>query len=479
MSQYLFLARSVLNPQFMENVQLKIEPAVKDTENNPLFTEDKPWEVRIDNGYPNVIYDEKEKKYKCFYTLIVEDKDCWMVSREERASRDYIPRSDRVTGFAYAESNDGIHWIKPNLNRVEWNGNKNNNLLFKYAHGTGVMLDEHETDPNRRYKMVTKIDYPVDRQHMAVSYSPDGINWENPIPWPKYNPPADSHNLPFWNEKEQCYMLLSRIWRDGIRITTISRSDDFLNWSKPEECIRGQGFENQIYAMPIFKWNQYYLGLASMFHEGERNAINFDTVDLELTYAEDPTKFDFVANDQFVIERGKGSYPDGDFDCGCIYASPLVVSPDNEAWIYYMGGNGRHTNFRESSLARAKWKPGKFASLTPRKFETESMIATSRMGILGNKLEILADKIPGVLDGYLKVQILPDLASPALDGYDYEECIVEEKNGKLSISYEGKNGLQEILNQKVAFKIKFKGYRLWSIEGDIEMAEHRLWEGFV
>ena len=74
---------------------------------------------------------------------------------------------------------------------------------------------------------------------------------------------------------------------------------------------------------------------------------------------------------------------------------------------------------------------------------------------------------------------MPDLASPALDGYDYEECIVEEKNGKLSISYEGKNGLQEILNQKVAFKIKFKGYRLWSIEGDIEMAEHRLWEGFV
>ena len=80
-----------------------------------------------------------------------------------------------------------------------------------------------------------------------VSYSPNGIDWEKPTPWPKYNPPADSHNLPFWNEKENCYMLLSRIWRDGVRITTISRSDDFLNWSKPQECIRGQGFENQIY----------------------------------------------------------------------------------------------------------------------------------------------------------------------------------------------------------------------------------------
>ena len=253
MNQYLFLVRSVLNPQAMENVQLLVEKAVKDTENNPMFTEDKPWEVRIDNGYPNVIYDPEEKIYKCFYTLIIEDKDSWMVSREERASRNYNPRPDRVTGFAYAESKDGIHWEKPNLHRVSWNGNSDNNLLFKYAHGTGVMLDLHETDPGRRYKMVTKIDYPIEEQHMAVSYSPNGIDWEKPTPWPKYNPPADSHNLPFWNEKENCYMLLSRIWRDGVRITTISRSDDLLNWSKPQECIRGQGIENQKYAMPAFK----------------------------------------------------------------------------------------------------------------------------------------------------------------------------------------------------------------------------------
>ena len=61
MNQYLFLVRSVLNPQAMENVQLLVEKAVKDTENNPMFTEDKPWEVRIDNGYPNVIYDPEEK----------------------------------------------------------------------------------------------------------------------------------------------------------------------------------------------------------------------------------------------------------------------------------------------------------------------------------------------------------------------------------------------------------------------------------
>ena len=33
-------------------------------------------------------------------------------------------------------------------------------------------------------------------------------------------------------------MLLSRIWKDGIRITTLSKSDDFLKWSEPEETMR-------------------------------------------------------------------------------------------------------------------------------------------------------------------------------------------------------------------------------------------------
>ena len=340
------------------------------------------------------------------------------------------------------------------------------------------MLDLHETDPGRRYKMVTKIDYPIEEQHMAVSYSPNGIDWEKPTPWPKYNPPADSHNLPFWNEKENCYMLLSRIWRDGVRITTISRSDDFLNWSKPQECIRGQGFENQIYAMPAFKWGNCYIGLASMFHEGDRDAENFDTVDLELTYAEDPLKFDFVAVGQHVIDRGNGKYPDGEFDCGCIYASPAVFSPDGDMWIYYMGGNGQHTNFRESSLGRAKWKKDKFAALTPRKNEKDSVIATSRMCVLGYTLELLADHMEGVADADLEVEVAPNWSELAIEGFSFSDSKVTENGDKLKIEFTG-HSLEELKDQKVVFKIRFKGYKLWAINGDIKAAEHRLFEGLI
>ena len=71
MGTYLFLDRRLLQPQGMSNACLRVSPVEKDTKNGPLFTEDffadppRPWEVRFDNGYPNVIYDAEQGMYRC------------------------------------------------------------------------------------------------------------------------------------------------------------------------------------------------------------------------------------------------------------------------------------------------------------------------------------------------------------------------------------------------------------------------------
>lgn len=474
MNQYLMLDRRLLNPQSMENVRLRVEPPVKDVQHNPLFTEEKPWEVRIDNGYPNVLYDPVQGVYHCYYTLFIEDEDSRSTKREDRAGKDYDPRPDRVPGLAYAESADGIHWEKPCLGRVLWGGSRENNLIFPYAHGTGVMLDLRDKDPSRRYKLVTKMDQPGANAYMAVSFSPDGINWEEPVPWPEYNPPADSHNFPFWNEKEGCYMLVSRIWKDGIRITTLSRSSDFLHWSEPKETLRGRGFENQIYAMPVFPWSGLYLGLASMIHEGDRSEPDFDTVDLELTWAADPERFDFAAEGQHVISRGKGSYPEGEFDCGCIYASPPVTAPDGKLWLYYMGGNGRHTNFRETSLGRAGWEPDRFAAMEPKKTDQDSVLATCRLVVEGQTLMVLAKPLGA---GWkLEAAFCPSWNQKPYEGFSYEDSHVQAKeDGWYCISFA--KGLEPLMGKKASLKLRMRQMKVWALKGDIRLGEHRLWEG--
>ena len=107
MEKYLMLDRRLLNPQAMENLRMEVAHPVKDTANNPLFTQDQPWEVRIDNGYPNVLYDERAGLYRCYYTLFIEDEDSRLADQEERSRRNYIPRPDRARGWPTPRAGTG------------------------------------------------------------------------------------------------------------------------------------------------------------------------------------------------------------------------------------------------------------------------------------------------------------------------------------------------------------------------------------
>ena len=77
MNKYLLLDSGTLTPQGLDNVRLEICEMKKDTMHTPFFTEDyfrepaSRWEVRIDNGYPNIIYDPAERIYRCYYTLCI------------------------------------------------------------------------------------------------------------------------------------------------------------------------------------------------------------------------------------------------------------------------------------------------------------------------------------------------------------------------------------------------------------------------
>ncbi|MBN2455955.1 MAG: hypothetical protein JXB29_05380 [Sedimentisphaerales bacterium] len=80
----------------------------------------------------------------------------------------------------YAESEDGIHWIKPNLGQVLFKGNKNNNgiaLPSEITQAATLIKDEDEPDPARRYKMVYCELCPKKFFTMRTATSSDGIHW--------------------------------------------------------------------------------------------------------------------------------------------------------------------------------------------------------------------------------------------------------------------------------------------------------------
>jgi len=78
----------------------------------------------------------------------------------------------------YAESVDGIRWTKPNLGQVEFKGSRDNNAIALPDDRTwfaGVIREESDPDPARRYKMV--YDTLAGTLVFRTATSPDGIRW--------------------------------------------------------------------------------------------------------------------------------------------------------------------------------------------------------------------------------------------------------------------------------------------------------------
>lgn len=448
-----FFDLGIFNPYKMKNAKIKVNKAIK--ENKILFKEEKEWEVRYDNSYPNVFYDKENKIYRCYYSTFTNDEESSKYTLEERKGRQYKPKMARIVSLCYAESKDGINFEKPNLYLTEFNGSKENNIIGHYLHGTSVMYDEDELDENKRYKMFTKIDYGNGIHFIAVAFSKDGINFGEFIKVPNFNPRADTHNHIIFDKDENKYVLMTRMWRDSMRMPCISYSSDFINWSPVVEALASRDYSNQIYSMPMFKKGDYIIGLASMFHEGDMSDKDFDKVDLELAYSYRYKSWNYIEPNSYFIERGEGEYQDS-FDSGCIFSS-TPVEIDDKTYFYYIGGNGQHTNFREGSLARAYVEKDHFAYMGVKNSNEEAIVYTNGFIFLEDNIYLDAQIEEG---GYINIELLENNHEKIED--IKVELIKEGDRYRLKFNKWRDRKLTRL-------QIKMKNAKIYSIEGALDV----------
>ena len=440
----LFLDPGTVFHALGRNVTLELCPVQKDTEHNPLFTEEffadppKGWEARYDNAYPSVVHDPALGLFKVWWTVFATDPISASTPLGERPSTRYRTEHARTAALAYAESPDGVHWTKPDLGVVEFAGSTANNLVMPIAHGTGVCLDVDDPDPRRRYKMLTRIDWGPDNHVLGVAFSADGIRWSEPHRLAGFNPAADTHNFVFRDPLTKRYVLITRVWRDGLRVSAISYSHDFMAWTEPVEVLRGGGPANQVYGMTVFRYHQNYLGIAAMYHEGDQDAPDHDLIDPVLTTAWDLESWEFVKQFEPFIQRGAGRYPDGEWDCGCIFTSAPPIEHEGRLWFYWMGGNGPHAGFRETSFGRGWLEVDKFAFYRQ---VDESRPATLGIGpfslpaaVASQPVEILLDMPRGATVTY---ELWSDVTRQPIEGYSVDTCSPITASGWQTIDFPG------------------------------------------
>ncbi|HRJ70745.1 MAG TPA: hypothetical protein PLS03_00890 [Terrimicrobiaceae bacterium] len=320
----------------------------------------------------------------------------------------------------YAESDDGLKWVKPKLNLFPYYETKETNIVLIGApEGYGdrycnsVLYDARDPDPARRYKMVY-YDWVSDPGEKGlagthVAFSPDGIHWTkyagnpvlptlfggklNPVPyadesvyveepsskgirrsWRYQNSLSDALDV-IYDPMRQCYAVYGKMWINGPDGTLgwkhamgRSESKDFLHWSEPELLLTTNDNDPpyiEFHTSPVFILHDMYLCINQLWHRKE------GSIGTEFMSSRDGEVWDRTFANQPMIAHGKGKV----FDAGSLFTNANPITVGDEVWFYYAAHRGivastpdpgtkPQPDFR-SGIGMAKTKRDRFIGILP------------------------------------------------------------------------------------------------------------------
>ncbi len=331
----------------------------------------------------------------------------------------------------YAESNDGIHWTKPDLS-------PNGNMIIK-DHGEvrGFIYNPDIPEQEGCYKIVLEIRTNKETGEPGGFYlyhSHDGLHWQRspqrPILQRTFNHmmPSELEVRGFdsavgfqWTQpkhfqscgvgdtsifqydpvlktytcsaKFNLYMPKEKFKELGIvddhkprlRLRTFMESDDLIHWSSPRFILFPDKYDApdcQIYGHIGFPYESMWIGMIRVHHV---ILAGFKQVDLQLAYSRNGRHWLRPLHRQPFIALGNEDSWEADYSCYAKYGPTLV---GDELWFYYYGSrNGKRDNLDHWGLfwiGLAKLRRDGFVSLNAA--QKPGKIITRPLTFKGTKL---------------------------------------------------------------------------------------------
>jgi hypothetical protein len=435
---------------------------------------DEPWE-------------KGEKGSSAFFTTVFQDGDTYRMYYRGHAN------------VCYAESDDGIDWVKPKLGLVEVNGSEQNNIILGVCHNSfSPFLDTKAGVPSaQRYKATMECDSSskdTSRMGLNCYSSSDGKEFmrfgaDRAIPWTIPNH-FDSQNVAFWSEVESQYVMYARsmvsidgtlidvdeyssllhddlealIARDRakgtyIRSTARATSSDFLNWSQftPMEysdtdsvAPSAQLYTNQ--TTPYFRADHIYVSLPGRiffgkleqkssrepFHEESSGDCSDGVL---MTTRAGSHRYDFTFRES-LLRPGTG---DENWTTRNNYpAHGIIQTGESEMSVFVQ----RHYSQPTAHLERMTLRLDGFASLNA--LYEEGLMTTKPVNFSGSRLELNYSTSAA---GSVRVG-LSDLAGKPIDGFGTDDCdeLVGDEISRF-VSWKGSTDLSGIAGQTVRMRL--------------------------
>jgi hypothetical protein len=265
----------------------------------------------------------------------------WYSGWPEAAARD--PESYKHY-VGYAESRDGVSWVKRPLGQVEYRGSKANNIVDLDDRGEDTYMpmivhDPADADPAHRYKMIVE----QGRGNMML-FSADALRW---TPQGAVNPRAvpgvKGRNPEYWGDRRNLFYDTlerdaARRWKvyshcsgspDHVRKTCRFWSPDLKAW-KPDPANPimhpRAGSEIEQHMTSVWPYGGLYIGMFDVWDALQR-------MPQQLIASRDGRNFVHVFDGRGVIELGKP----GEWDAGWTSPVNVPIEVGDEIWYYYSG----------------------------------------------------------------------------------------------------------------------------------------------
>ncbi len=221
------------------------------------ITHDMPWEGS-GSGYHSIFKDGD--KYRMYYKS-------WQLTVTAPGK---VNTGEHPLFTCYAESDDGIHWRKPELGLHEFKGSKANNIVI--PHGKmgkvdpdgghpAVFKDENPSAPaDAKFKAIVRSNSP---KGLLALKSSDGLRWSPMADAPVITDGAfDSQNLAFWDAHSGQYRAYWRYftggttdeknWKpSGDRAIRTATSKDFIHWENQHDLSYVDSPSEQLYTNQV------------------------------------------------------------------------------------------------------------------------------------------------------------------------------------------------------------------------------------
>lgn len=355
--------------------------------------------------------------------------------------------------MCYAESADGVHWTKPELGLVDFNGGKRNNIclvegepysMTRVNDFLSVLHDPADPDPARRYKASYIAHVPYDdikggmsnlgtrerRTCAAVcATSADGLRWKIEGDRPS-NAGAERFEVSSLYRFGDFYYSTGQLispwtWRadgsDAGRVMLAYRSPDFKNWSKAKAFsfarpgqLTNPPVAGQQTHMGAGLWNRgnVLVGLYGMWQDapapppkGASHLLGVH-INLGLIISNDGIHFREPVPDFEVISRGK----DGEWDDVALLQGHAFVNEGDKTMIWYSHWD-TGAKLKNMDIGLATLRRDGFGFLSRKEDDNDAeFVTTTFMTGANDKLGINVDGIAA--DAPLTVELLDHLDKP-------------------------------------------------------------------